>query len=122
MTPDAAAVLKAGEIASRLLVQSAAQDDKSGRFATEAVESLGKSGLLGLLLPVGCWRFRFRSPHVAIVTATLAEADASVAIVNLRHILGTATISAGRPSAAQALTPCRASILPGTQPCLPAGR
>ena len=41
----------------------------------------------------------------AAVTATLAEADASVAMVYLMHILGTATISAARPSAAQAVTP-----------------
>ena len=43
--------------------------------------------------------------HVALVTATPAEADASVAMVYLMHFLGTATISAARPSAAQALTP-----------------
>jgi alkylation response protein AidB-like acyl-CoA dehydrogenase len=41
----------------------------------------------------------------AAVAATLAEADASVAMVYLMHILGTATISAARPSAAQAVTP-----------------
>jgi alkylation response protein AidB-like acyl-CoA dehydrogenase len=41
----------------------------------------------------------------AVVTSTLAEADASVAMVYLMHILGTATILAARPSAAQALTP-----------------
>src|ERR1035438_5131527 len=50
MTHDAA-VLKAREIASRVLAPSAAQDDKAGRFSTEAIESLGGSGLLGLLLP-----------------------------------------------------------------------
>ena len=41
----------------------------------------------------------------AAVTAMLAEADASVAMVYLMHILGAATISAARPSAAQALAP-----------------
>src|SRR5260370_36789785 len=41
----------------------------------------------------------------AAVIATLAEADASVAMVYLMHILGAATISAARPSAAQAVTP-----------------
>jgi alkylation response protein AidB-like acyl-CoA dehydrogenase len=50
MTHDAA-VLKAREIASGVLAPSAAQDDKAGRFSTEAIESLGGSGLLGLLLP-----------------------------------------------------------------------
>jgi len=47
-----AAVLKAREIASRVLAPSAVQNDKAGRFSTEAVVSLGESGLLGLMLPV----------------------------------------------------------------------
>jgi alkylation response protein AidB-like acyl-CoA dehydrogenase len=41
----------------------------------------------------------------AVVTATLAEADASVAMAYLMHILGTATISAARSSTAQAVAP-----------------
>jgi alkylation response protein AidB-like acyl-CoA dehydrogenase len=41
----------------------------------------------------------------AAVAAALAEADASVAMVYLMHILGSVTISAARPSAAQAVTP-----------------
>ncbi len=52
-----AAVLKAQEIASRVLAPSAGQNDKAGRFSTEAVESLGESGLPGLMLPAevgGC--------------------------------------------------------------------
>jgi len=47
------------------------------------------------------------------VTATLAEADASVAMVYLMHILGTATISAARPSATGALTPILQEIAAG---------
>jgi hypothetical protein len=39
------------------------------------------------------------------VIATLAEADASVAMVYLMHILGAATISAARPRATQIVTP-----------------
>lgn len=50
MTHDAT-VLKAREIASRVLAPAAAQNDKAGRFSTEAVDSLGESGLLGLMLP-----------------------------------------------------------------------
>jgi len=38
------------------------------------------------------------------VTATLAETDASVAMVYLMHILGAATIAAARPGAAQAVS------------------
>ncbi len=104
MTHDAA-VLKAREIASRVLAPSAGQNDKAGRFSTEAVESLGDSGLLGLLLPAEFGGSGLGPRTFAAVTATLAEADGSVAMVYLMHILGTATMSAARPSAAQSLTP-----------------
>jgi alkylation response protein AidB-like acyl-CoA dehydrogenase len=104
MTHDAA-VLKAQEIASRVLAPSAGQNDKAGRFSTEAVESLGESGLLGLMLPVDVGGSGLGPRTFAAVIATLAEADASVAMVYLMHILGAAGISAARPSAAQAVTP-----------------
>ena len=104
MTHDAA-VLKAREIASRVLAPSAGQNDRAGRFSTEAVESLGKAGLLGLSLPVDFGGSGLGPRTFAVVTATLAEADASVAMVYLMHILGATTISAARPSAARALTP-----------------
>jgi alkylation response protein AidB-like acyl-CoA dehydrogenase len=112
MTHDAA-VLRAREIASRVLAPSAGQNDKAGRFSTEAVESLGESGLLGLLLPVNVGGAGLGPRTFAAVTATLAEADASVAMVYLMHVLGTATISAARPSAAQALTPILQEIVAG---------
>jgi alkylation response protein AidB-like acyl-CoA dehydrogenase len=104
MTDDAA-VLKAHEIASRVLAPAAGQNDKAGRFSTEAVDSLGESGLLGLMLPVDFGGSGLGPRTFAAVVATLAEADASVAMVYLMHILGTATILAARPSAAQALAP-----------------
>src|SRR5246127_3217517 len=104
MTHDVA-VLKAREVASRVLAPSAGQNDKAGRFSTDAVEALGESGLLGLLLPVDFGGAGLGPRTFAAVTATLAEADASVAMVYLMHTLGTATLSAARPNAAQALTP-----------------
>src|ERR1700741_142528 len=104
MTHDAA-VLKAREISSGVLAPSAGQNDKAGRFSTEAVESLGQSGLFGLLLSVDFGGSGLGPRTLAAVMATLAEADASVAMVYLMHILGTAAISAARPNAAQALTP-----------------
>jgi alkylation response protein AidB-like acyl-CoA dehydrogenase len=104
MTHDAA-VLKALDVASSVLAPSAGQNDKAGRFSTEAVESLGESGLLGLLLPVNVGGAGLGPRTFAAVTARLAEADASVAMIYLMHILGAATISAAHPSAAQAVTP-----------------
>ncbi len=104
MTHDAA-VSKAREIANGVLAPSAGQNDKAGRFSTEAVEALAKSGLLGLMLPANFGGSGLGPRTFAAVIATLAEADASVAMVYLMHILGTATISAARPSTAQSLAP-----------------
>jgi len=47
------------------------------------------------------------------VTATLAEADASVAMVYVMHILATAAISAARPNASEATTPILQEIAAG---------
>ncbi len=99
-----AAVSKAREIASRVLAPAAGENDNAGRFSTEAVESLGESGLLGLLLPGDSGGAVLGPRTFSDVTATLAESDASVAMVYLMHILGTATISAARPGAARAVT------------------
>jgi alkylation response protein AidB-like acyl-CoA dehydrogenase len=104
MTHDEA-VLRAREIASHVLAPSAGPNDKAGRFSIEAVESLGESGLLGLLLPVDFGGSGLGPRTFAVVTATIAEADASVAMVYLMHILGTATISAAHPNSVGALTP-----------------
>src|SRR5690348_9465518 len=104
MTHDAYAV-KARDVASRVLAPSAGQNDKAGRFSTEAVEALGESGLLGLMLPGEFGGSGLGPRAFAMVTATLAEADASVAMVYVMHICGTANISAARPGAARALLP-----------------
>ena len=104
MTHDAA-VSKAREIATQVLAPSAGQNDKAGRFSTEAVKSLGESGLLGVLLPGDFGGSALGPGTFAAVMATLAEADASVAMVYLMHVLGTAAISAARPGAAGAVAP-----------------
>jgi alkylation response protein AidB-like acyl-CoA dehydrogenase len=107
------AVLKAREIASRVLAPSARQNDTAGRFSIEAIQSLGESGLLGLLLPVDVGGAGLGPRTFAVVMATLAEADASVAMVYLMHILGTMSITAARPGAAQTLTPILQEIAAG---------
>ena len=104
MTHDAS-VVKAREVASHVLAPSATQNDKAGRFSSEAVGALGESGLLGLLLPGEFGGSGLGPRAFAQVTATLAEADASVAMVYVMHICGTANISAARPNAARALAP-----------------
>jgi alkylation response protein AidB-like acyl-CoA dehydrogenase len=104
MTHDTA-VSKAREIAINVLGPSAGQNDKAGQFSTDAVKTLGESGLLGLLLTVDFGGSGLGPRTFAAVTATLAEADASVAMVYVMHILGTLAIVTARPGAAQALAP-----------------
>lgn len=107
------AVSKAREIANRVLAPAAEQNDKAGRFSSEAVESLGESGLLGLLLSTDVDGEGLGPRAFANVTATLAEADASVAMVYVMHICGTAAISAARANATQAVTPVLKQISAG---------
>lgn len=112
MTHDEA-ISRAREIGSGVLTPAAAQNDKTGRFSTEAIGALGKSGLLGLTLPAELGGMGLGPRTFAAVTAALAEADASVAMVYLMHILAAAEMSAARPGAAQAVTPILKKIAAG---------
>jgi alkylation response protein AidB-like acyl-CoA dehydrogenase len=95
---------QAQEISNRVLAPAARQNDKEGRFSTEAVEALGNAGLLGLMLPADLGGAALGPRAFAAVTATLAESDASVAMVYLMHICATATIAAARPGSGIAQT------------------
>jgi alkylation response protein AidB-like acyl-CoA dehydrogenase len=94
------ALSQAREIAGRVLAPAAGQNDKEGRFSTEAVDLLGRAGLLGLTLPTEFGGAGLGPRTFAAVIAILAEADASVAMVYLMHLCGSATIAAARPSSA----------------------
>ena len=96
------ALSQAREIADRVLAPAAGQNDKEGRFSTEAVDILGRAGLLGLTLPVEFGGAGLGPRTFAAVITLLAEADASVAMVYLMHLCGSATIAAARPSSAVA--------------------
>ena len=96
------ALSKAREIADRVLAPAARQNDKEGRFSTEAVDRLGRAGLLGLTLPSEFGGMGLGPRTFAAVAATLAEADASVAMVYMMHICTAATIVAARPGTAVA--------------------
>lgn len=110
MTNDEAGS-KAREIATRVVAPSAAQNDTAGRFSTEAIQALGEAGLLGLLLPVDVGGTGLGPRAFAEVTAALAEADASVAMVYVMHICGAATIAAAQANTA--LTPILNEIAAG---------
>src|SRR5258708_8595159 len=90
------AISTAKEIADRVLAPAVRQNDKEGRFSTEAVEALGQAGFLGLTLPAELGGAGLGLRTFAAVTGILAEADASVAMVYLMHQCATATIAAAR--------------------------
>jgi alkylation response protein AidB-like acyl-CoA dehydrogenase len=98
------ALSKAREIADGVLAPAARQNDKEGRFSIEAVDALGRAGLLGLMLSTESGGTGLGPRTFAAVTATLAEADASVAMVYLMHSCATAMIAAARTGAAVAQT------------------
>jgi alkylation response protein AidB-like acyl-CoA dehydrogenase len=94
------ALSKAKEINDRVLGPAARQNDREGRFSTEAVDALGQAGLLGLTLPTQFGGAGLGPRAFAAVTSKLAEADASVAMVYLMHVCATATIAAARAGTA----------------------
>lgn len=99
-----AAVSNAKEIADRILAPAAQQNDREARFSSEAVAALGPAGLLGIMLPTEVGGSALGPRTLAAVIATLAEADASTAMVYLMHMSATATIAAARPDATVAQT------------------
>jgi alkylation response protein AidB-like acyl-CoA dehydrogenase len=88
------ALARARTIASDVLAPAAAANDRGGRFSAEAVRALGESGLLGLLLPETVGGLQLGARAFADVTAIFAEADPSVAMVFVMHVLAAATIVA----------------------------
>ena len=94
------AVTKAKEIAERVLAPAARQNDKDGRFSSDATAALGEAGLLGLMLPEEVEGAALGPRSFAAVVAALAEVDASAAMVYLMHICAAATMSASGPPGA----------------------
>jgi len=94
-----AAILKAREIAEGVLAPAAAQNDAAGQFSSDAIRALGEAGLLGVMLPAEVGGMALGPRTFAAVTAALAEADASVAMVYTMHVMGTASIAAARAAA-----------------------
>jgi alkylation response protein AidB-like acyl-CoA dehydrogenase len=99
-----AAVSSAKEIADRVLAPAARENDKEGRFSSEAIRALGPAGLLGIMLPADVGGYGLGPRTFAATVSALAEADTSVAMVYLMHICAAATIAAARNGAAVAST------------------
>jgi len=88
------AVRLAEEIASSTLTRAAVENDRLGRFSSEAIDALAGAGLLGMMLSTDVGGGGLGPRAFANVTAALAEADASVAMVFLMHTLAALTIAA----------------------------
>lgn len=93
---------RAREVARTVLATRAADNDRDGRFSTEAVSALGTEGLLGLMVPEAHGGAESGPRPFVDVTAALAEADPSAAMVFLMHSLGTAVIAAASDPAEMA--------------------
>jgi alkylation response protein AidB-like acyl-CoA dehydrogenase len=87
-------VTKARGVAAAVLAPVAAENDKTASFSTKAVDALGTAGLLGLLVPGEFGGSALGPRALSDVTAALAEADASVAMVFLMHCAASAAIAA----------------------------
>jgi alkylation response protein AidB-like acyl-CoA dehydrogenase len=94
------AIARAREITSNVIAPQAAANDREGRFSIDAVRALGESGILGLLLPASVGGSQLGPEDFAQVTAILAEADPSVAMVFVMHALAAAAIAAAPDAAA----------------------
>jgi alkylation response protein AidB-like acyl-CoA dehydrogenase len=94
------AIQRAKDIAEKTLAPAAAKNDKDGSFSKEAVAALGSAGLLGLVVPAESGGAGLGPRAFAEVTATLAEADASVAMVYMMHVSGTMCFVTGAKSPA----------------------
>jgi alkylation response protein AidB-like acyl-CoA dehydrogenase len=89
-------VSSAKDIADRVLAPAARRNDKEAGFSSEAVTVLGSAGLLGIMLPTDVGGAALGPRSFAAVLSTLAEADASVAMVYLMHVCAAATIGSAR--------------------------
>jgi alkylation response protein AidB-like acyl-CoA dehydrogenase len=91
---------RAREVVARAVAPAATKHDAEGTFPAEAVKALGGAGLLGPMVPVDLGGAGLGPRAFADVTAILAEADASVAMIYVMHVMGTACIAAA-PNAAR---------------------
>jgi alkylation response protein AidB-like acyl-CoA dehydrogenase len=98
------AVRRAQEIAEKVAAPAAAGHDREATFPRESLDALGRAGLLGLLVPTELGGAGLGPRAVAGVVSALAEADASVAMVYLMHVCGTACILASPQQSAVAST------------------
>jgi alkylation response protein AidB-like acyl-CoA dehydrogenase len=94
----------AKKLALEIVAPHASRNDTDARFPTEAVAALGKAGLLGIMVAKEHGGMGLGPREFAEVTRTLAEADASVAMIYVMHVSGTACFAAAPKGADVAST------------------
>ncbi len=94
-------------LAKELLAPRADETDRARSFPRQNIRELGRSGLLGLLVPIEYGGAGAGIPEMAQVLERMGEACASTAMVTLMHYCGAAVVAA-RGSAA-----LKQSLLPG---------
>jgi alkylation response protein AidB-like acyl-CoA dehydrogenase len=84
---------KADELGRTLVARHAEDVDRRGRWPAESVEALGRSGLLGLTIPVALGGAGEGPRTFVAVVGTLAEHCASTAMIYLMHVCGVQVIA-----------------------------
>jgi alkylation response protein AidB-like acyl-CoA dehydrogenase len=87
-------VARAAEVAEQVLAKHAADVDRQGRWPSESIAALAKSGLLGLTVPTTLGGAGETPRTFAAVASQLAEGCASTAMIYLMHVCGTQVIAA----------------------------
>ena len=85
---------RAESVARDVLAPHADDVDRTGRWPAESVAELGKSGLLGLTVPLEFGGAGQGAHTFSAVTRALAERCASTAMIYLMHVCGTQVIAA----------------------------
>lgn len=92
--PDDALLATARQLAASVLAPNAEAVDREGRFPSESVEALGKSGLLGLCVDAAHGG-RGGSPRIfAAVVEELAGSCSSTAMIFVMHVTAAQAVAA----------------------------
>ncbi|HEY6923760.1 MAG TPA: acyl-CoA dehydrogenase family protein [Steroidobacteraceae bacterium] len=99
-------LLENEKLAKELLAVHADDIDRARRFPRQNIQELGRSGLLGLVVPLEYGGAGAGIPEMAQVLERMARACPSTAMVMLMHYCGTAVIAAkGSAALKQSLLP-----------------
>ena len=94
------------KLAKELLAVHADEIDRARRFPRQNIQELGRSGLLGLVVPLEYGGAGAGIPEMSEILERMAEACPSTAMVVLMHYCGTAVIAArGSATLKQSLLP-----------------